>query len=108
MTEITMNSPYADTRANIELRLTLGVLVGDLDESLAEVWREAFRSLDDKDIEILMRRSVGLSSRQACMLTLRFLMERHYPFREMILYHTDDEFKRRMGLQDFIIEEWED
>lgn len=98
-------SPYAETRANIERRLTLGVLLGDLDESLAEVWREAFRSLDDSEFAILMRQAYGLNKRQASTLTLRFLMEHHYPFREMVMYQTDDQFKRRMGLQGFINEE---
>ncbi|MDZ7345084.1 MAG: hypothetical protein ONA90_11295 [candidate division KSB1 bacterium] len=98
-------SPYAEARANIERRLALGVLLGDLDESVAEVWREAFRSLDDGEIGRLMWQTRGLSPRQASALTLRFLMEHYYPFREMVVYHTDDQFKRRMGLQRFINEE---
>jgi hypothetical protein len=103
-----MSSPYAETRANIERRLILGVLLGDLDESLADVWREAFRSLKDSEIATLMRRARGLNNRRASAFTIRFLMEHHYPFREMVLYHTDDDFKRRMGLLDFIAdsEDW--
>jgi hypothetical protein len=100
-----MSSPYAATRANIERRLMLGVLLGDLDESLAEVWRQAFRSLDDSEIATLMRQTHSLSNHRASALTLRFLMERHYPFREVVIYHTDDDFKRRMGLLDFV-EDW--
>jgi hypothetical protein len=101
-----MSSPYAETRANIERRLILGVLRGDLDESLAGVWREAFRSLDDHEIAALVRQTRGLSYQKASGLTLRFLMERHYPFREMVLYQTDDNFKRRMMLSDYI-DEWQ-
>lgn len=101
-----MSSSYATTRANIERRLILGILRGDLDESLAEVWREAFRSLDDQEIAALMRQTRGLSYQKASAHTVRFLMEHHYPFREMVLYQTDDEFKRRMMLLDYI-DEWE-
>ena len=100
-----MSSPYAATRANIERRLTLGVLFGDLDESLAEVWREAFRSLNDYEIATLMRLTRGLSHQKISAITLRFLMEHHYPFREMVLYHTGDDFKRRMMLHDYL-DEW--
>jgi hypothetical protein len=101
-----MSSPYAATRANIERRLTLGVLRGDLDESLADVWREAFRSLNDEDMAVLMRLTRGLSPYRASAATLRFLMEHHYPFREMVLYRTDDDFKRRMRLLDEV-DEWQ-
>ncbi|MDZ7288603.1 MAG: hypothetical protein ONB44_03895 [candidate division KSB1 bacterium] len=101
-----MSNPYAETRANIECRLILGVLRGDLDESQAKVWREAFRSLDDSEFATLMRQIRGLSYQQASALTVRFLMDRYYPFREMILYQTDDSFKRRMRLLDYI-DEWE-
>jgi len=100
-----MNSPYAATRANIERRLTLGVLRGDLDESLADVWREAFRSLNDQEMAALVRLTRGSSHQRASTITLRFLMEHHYPFREMVLYHTDDNFKRRMMLVDYL-DEW--
>ena len=99
-----MNSPYASTRANIERRLTLGVLRGDLDESLADVWREAFRCLNDQEMAALMRLTAGLSHQRVSAITLRFLMEHHYPFREMVLYHTDDDFKRRMMLLDYVDE----
>jgi hypothetical protein len=100
-----MSSPYATTRTNIERRLTLGVLRGDLDESLADVWREAFRSLNDQEMAALVRLTRGLSHQRASAVTLRFLMEHHYPFREMVLYHTDDHFKRRMMLSDYV-DEW--
>jgi len=101
-----MSSPYAATRANIERRLTLGILRGDLDESLAEVWREAFRNLNDQDMAALMRLMRGTSPQRAGATTLRFLMEHHYPFREMVLYHTGDDFKRRMMLLDEA-DEWQ-
>jgi hypothetical protein len=100
-----MSSPYAATRTNIERRLTLGVLRGDLDESLAEVWREAFRSLNDRELAVLVRLTRSLSPHRASATTLRFLMEHHYPFREMVLYQTDDDFKRRMMLLDEV-DEW--
>lgn len=88
------------TREDIEWRLTLNVLLGDLDETVTEVWRQAIRSLDDRDLAALIRQAAVLPERHASALTLRFLMARHFPFREMILYQTDDAFKRRMGLTD--------
>jgi hypothetical protein len=93
-----MSSPYAATRENIELRLTLNVILGDLDESFAHVWRDAFRSLEDRDIARLLMMARRLDAHQASALTLRVLMEHHYPFREMVMYQTDAAFKRRMGL----------
>jgi hypothetical protein len=100
-----MSSPYAATRLNIDRRLILGVLRGELDESQAEVWREAFRSLKDHEMAALMRLTRGQSPQKASAITLRFLMEHHYPFREMVLYQTDDGFKRRMMLSDYV-DEW--
>ncbi len=93
-----MNSIYADARETIELRLTLNVILGELDESMARVWREAFRSLQDDDIAKLMLLTRGLDDHQASSITLRFLMDRCFPFREMVQYQTDEAFKRRMGL----------
>jgi hypothetical protein len=95
-----MNSIFADARETIELRLTLSVILGELDEALAAVWRDAFRNLEDKDIALLMMLTRGLDDRHASAVTLRFLMNRSYPFREMVLYQTDDAFKRRMGLDE--------
>jgi len=100
-----MSSSYAATRANIDRRLILGVLRGDLDESLAEVWREAFRSLNDREMATLMHLTRGQSRQKVSAITLRFLMEHHYPFRETVLYQTDDRFKRRMMLSDYV-DEW--
>lgn len=88
------------TRESIEWRLTLSVLLGDLDEAVTEVWLQAIRSLDDQDLAVLIRQAAVLPERRASALTLRFLMERHFPFREMIMYQTDETFKRRMGLAD--------
>jgi len=95
-----MSSIYEDARETIELRLTLNVILGELDEALASVWRDAFRCLNDKDIAHLMSLTRGLDAHRASSVTLRFLMERCYPFREMVLYQTDDAFKRRMGLDE--------
>jgi len=96
-----MSSLYADARETIELRLALNVILGDLGESQARVWCDAFRSLQDEDIAQLMMITRRLNERQASSATLRFLMERFYPFREMVLYQTDAAFKRRMGLEEF-------
>jgi hypothetical protein len=96
-----MNSLYADARETIELRLTLNVILGELDESLASVWRDAFRSLQDKDFAQLLMMTRGLDDHQASATTLRFLMDHCYPFREMVLYQTDAAFRRRMGLDEF-------
>lgn len=93
-----MSSLYAEARETIELRLTLSVILGELDESLARVWSEAFQSLRDEDIAELMRITRSMVAHEASSATLRFLMDHFYPFREMVLYHTDDGFKRRMGL----------
>lgn len=93
-----MNSIYAEARETIELRLTLNVILGQLDETLARVWCDAFRCLNDGDIAQLMMLTRGLDDHRASSVTLRFLMQHCYPFREMVLYQTDDAFKRRMGL----------
>jgi hypothetical protein len=95
-----MSSIYADARETIELRLTLNVILGELDEGHATVWRDAFRNLQDNDIALLMMLTRGLDDRHASAVTLRFLMNRSYSFREMVLYQTDDAFKRRMGLDE--------
>lgn len=100
-----MRSPYAATRANIERRLILGILRGELDEAQAEVWREAFRSLSDREMAQLIQQTRGRNPQRATALTIRFLMEHHYPFREMVLYQTDDGFKRRMMLSDYV-DDW--
>ena len=97
-----MRSPYSEARESIDLKLTLGVLLGGLHESHAEVWKDAFRHLDDKEMGMLIRKTSSLDSRRATSYTVRFLMERHYPFREMIQYHTNDGFKIRMGLYDIL------
>lgn len=93
-----MNSIFADARETIELRLTLNVILGELDESMAGVWRDAFRCLQDDDIAKLMMMTRGLDDHRASSITMRFLMDRCFPFREMVLYQTNDDFKRRMGL----------
>jgi len=95
-----MSSVYAEARETIELRLTVSVILGDLDESVAGVWSEAFRCLPDEDIGTLMRLTRGLNGHQASSATIRFLMDRCFPFREMVIYQTDDDFKRRMGLEE--------
>lgn len=96
-----MSSLYAEARETIELRLTLSVILGELDESLARVWSEAFQSLSDEDIARLMRITRGMDDHEASSATLRFLMDHFYPFREMVLYRTNDVFRRRMGLDGF-------
>lgn len=97
-----MSRSYTATRANIERRLTLAILRGDLDESVAEVWREAFRSLNDAEMAALIRLLRDSSPARVSAITLRFLMEHYYPFREMVLYETDETFKRRMMLHDYL------
>ena len=89
-----------ETRENIELKLTLSVVLGDLDEGFANLWIDAVRSLNDRDMSLLIKQAAGLNGRHASSLTLRFLMQHHYPFREMVLYHTDDDFKKKMGLNE--------
>lgn len=96
-----MRGYISEARDAIELRLTLSVILGQLDEKMAQVWKDAIRSLDDGDIVQLIRRVWNLPEAESTSATLRFLMERHYPFREFILYRTDDDFKRRMGLLDY-------
>lgn len=100
-----MRSPYAATRANIERRLILGILRGELEEAQAEVWREAFRSLSDREMAALVQQTRSRSPQRASAITIRFLMEHHFPFREMVLYQTGDDFKRRMRLSDYV-DEW--
>ncbi|HEX32185.1 MAG TPA: hypothetical protein ENF88_00660 [Candidatus Acetothermia bacterium] len=87
-------------RREIEWRLTLGVLSGMMDESVAEVWKRALDELKDGDLHDLIRSTRGLSDGESWRATIRFIMSRNYPFREFILYETDDEFKRRLGIRD--------
>ena len=87
-------------RQEIEWRLTLGVLSGMMDESVAEVWQRALEELKDGDLHDLIRSTQGLSDVDSWRATIRFIMARNYPFREFILYETDDEFKRRLGIRD--------
>ena len=87
-------------RRDIEWRLALGVLTGVVDEAVAEVWRRALSELKDGDLRDLVHRTQGLSEGEGWRETIRFLMARNYPFREFILYETDDDFKRRLGIPD--------
>lgn len=96
-----MRGFITEARDAIELRLTLSVILGQLDETIAQIWKDAIRSLDDREIEQLIRCVWNLPEAQLSSATLKFLMDKYYPFRELILYGTDDEFKRRMGLLDF-------
>lgn len=96
-----MGNPFQHTRDLIKFKISLSVLLGELEPRLAEVWLEAFESLDDAQMQELMALIESLDTTQACKVTLRYLMDNHYPFRELILFETDDAFKRRMGLEDY-------
>jgi|GEM_PF-1981163 hypothetical protein len=87
-------------REEIEWRLTLGVLSGMMDEAVAEVWKRAVDELKDGDLQDLILTTRGLSEAESWRATIRFIMSRNYPFREFILYETDEEFKRRLGIRD--------
>ncbi|MDQ7054573.1 MAG: hypothetical protein Q9P14_17425 [candidate division KSB1 bacterium] len=94
-----MGSYFELTRDLIRFKIHLIVATGGLEPKIAAVWEEAFNSLNDLQMMELMQRIEHLEPMQACKITLRYLMDHHYPFRELILYHTDDTFKRRMGLE---------
>lgn len=96
-----MREVFEDAKAKIEHLLTLNVLRGELDEHVAQVWKEAVGSLEDYDFAHLMRLCRNLPRAKVTSAIIRFLMERHYPFRELVIYNTDADFKRRMGLEDF-------
>lgn len=91
-----------EARKRIEQRLQFSVSLGRLDEPLAKLWHEAINHLDDQKMAMLIERASALSNRAAGALTLRSLMESFYPFREMIIYHTDDEFKKKMGMPELL------
>ncbi|MFQ5823607.1 MAG: hypothetical protein ACE5JB_06090 [bacterium] len=95
-----------DTRDTIELKLTLNVILGNLEESIAEVWKDAIRKLDDEEISQLTWLAQRYPSSKFSSIMLKFLMNKSYPFKEMILYQTDENFKRRMGIDDLEKEEW--
>lgn len=95
-----------DARDSIELKLTLNVILGQLEESVAQVWKEAIRELDDEEISRLIRLAQIYPSSKVSSIMLKCLMKKSYPFKEMILYQTDENFKRRMGIDDFEKEEW--
>ncbi len=94
-----MGSQFELTRDLIRFKIHLIVAKGGLEPKIAAVWEEAFNSLDDAQMLELIQRIEQLDPMQACKITLQYLMEHHYPFRELILYHTDETFKRRMGLE---------
>ena len=96
-----MRSQFELTREMIEFKINLNVILGELEEEFAEIWIEAIRSLSDEQIAALIRITNALSPEQGSKFTLRYLMENNYPFRELVLYQTDDNFKRRMGLLDY-------
>ena len=95
-----MDGLFGKARENIELKLILSVLLGDMEEEMAEIWKEAIRGLDDQDMRQLVLLTRGQPDESVPSVTLKFLMERSYSFREMILYQTAPEFRRRMGLED--------
>jgi hypothetical protein len=96
-----MRSQFELTREMIEFKINLNVILGELEEEFADIWIKAIRSLSDEQIAALIRITNALSPEQGSKFTLRYLMENYYPFRELVLYQTDDEFKRRMGLLDY-------
>lgn len=101
-----MGGLFDDTRDTIELRLTLNVILGYLEESVAEVWKEAIRQLNDEEISQLTRVTQKCPNSQVSSVLLKFLMRKSYPFKEMILYRTDENFKRKLGIDDFGKEEF--
>ncbi len=101
-----MGAVNDDARDSIELKLTLNVILGHLEENVAQVWKDAIRKLDDDEISYLMRLANKYPSSIVSTVMLKFLMRKSYPFKEMILYQTDENFKRRMGIDDFEKEEW--
>ncbi len=96
-----MGSQFKQTRELIRYKISLNVLLGELDSRVAEVWVEAFESLNDEQMLQLMNMLETLDPAQACKVTIKFLMDNYYPFRELILFQTDEAFKRKMGLQDY-------
>ena len=96
-----MGSQIEQTRELVKFKINLSVVLGELDEKVAEVWVDAFNSLNDAQMANLIAQIEFLNPAQACKVTLKYLMDNHYPFRELILYQTDDAFKRRMGLENF-------
>lgn len=95
-----MGNPISRTRDLIAFRLNLHVLFGELDEEIGNIWISAIESLDDVQLAELIRRTDRLNKKEATRVTIQFLMQNHYPFRELVLYRTDEAFKKRMGLQD--------
>lgn len=93
-----MGGPFDSARDSIELRLTLNVILGYLEESVAEVWKDAINKLDDREIAYLARVTQKHPIHEVSRMMLRYLMQKSYPFKEMILYRTDEDFKRRLGL----------
>ena len=59
---------------------------------MAQVWKKAIGSLDEQDLRVLLRYLQHLQEIELALFLIRFLMERNYSFREMILYNTDTEF----------------
>ncbi|RMD99858.1 MAG: hypothetical protein D6814_04790 [Calditrichaeota bacterium] len=94
-----MGSQFEQTRELIRFKINLSVILGELNENVAKVWVEAFNSLNDNQMIHLMNQIQYLDPATACKITLKYLMDNYYPFRELILYQTDESFKKRMGLE---------
>ncbi|MFQ5707313.1 MAG: hypothetical protein ACE5HO_07675 [bacterium] len=95
-----MSGVFDNARDSIELRLTLNVLLGNIEESIAQVWKEAIRNLNDAEIAHLTRVVQRCPHYKVSSEVVKLLMKKSYPFKEMILYQTDEDFKRRLGLDE--------
>ncbi|MFQ6113197.1 MAG: hypothetical protein ACE5NG_03805, partial [bacterium] len=81
-----MDAASDDARDSIELKLTLNVILGHLEESVAQVWKDAIGQLDDEEISQLIRLAQRYPSSTVSSIMLKRLMKKSYPFKEMILY----------------------
>ena len=95
-----MKSPIEGAKEDICLHLTLNVILGELDEDVAQLWQEAIDVLNEDDMRQLLSETHCLKSHEVASITMRFLMNKYYPFCEFVMYNTDDEFKQRMGISD--------
>lgn len=93
-----MRDAYAEAKIDIEIKLFLNKCLGYLDELTVDTWLEAINSLEADEFAELVRMAKGQTKHQLASLTLQFLSQRNYAFREFIMYNTTQDFQYKMGL----------
>jgi len=93
-----MRDAYVEAKIDIEIKLFINKCLGYIDEITVDTWLHAINSLEIDDFAKLVQMAKGRSKHQVASLTLQFLSQRNYAFREYIMYNTTQAFQHKMGL----------